>query len=92
MLDSVIAVMFTYQKMMFLPPDTPPAIKQVWRDGIRAMVKDPRFLADPIAGETARWVSGDELDKQFKANYKLSPEAVEWLRETMGKKYGVALE
>lgn len=83
-----------YTRMLHLPPGTPDDIKRAYFEAAEKMIKDADFhkVADPMVGKNAPWGAGEAYDKQFKANFGMDPKVVEWLKDTLSKKYGVVVE
>ncbi len=82
-----------YNKVLFLPPGTPDNIVRIYWDAFGALVKDPDFrkAADLNAGPGARWIAGESCDREYKQNFGMKAEVVQWFRDALPK-YGLSIE
>ncbi|MBI2858993.1 MAG: hypothetical protein HYX90_07935 [Chloroflexi bacterium] len=89
-----VAVDYTYQKLLFLPPGTPDSIVRVYWDAAVNMLKDPEFqkAAARLVGQDAPWRAGEAYDKAFKRDAAMEPAVVDWLKSTLQTKYSYVLD
>ena len=81
---------FPAQKLLLLPKGTPDDIVETYRAAVRAMTKDPEYLAkrDQTIGEYEQ-VTDKAGEKLFQDATTISPEARAWVREFLAKTYQV---
>lgn len=81
---------FPAQKLLLLPKDTPDDIVATYRAAVRAMTKDPEYLAkrDQTIGEYEQ-VTDKVGEALFKSATTISPEARKWVREFLAENYKV---
>jgi hypothetical protein len=84
---------FPAQKLMVLPKGTPDDMVETFRAAAREMLKDPDYLArrDEIIGEYEQ-VTDAQAERLYKNSTNISPEAREWTRDFLTKKYDVKFE
>lgn len=81
---------FPGQKLLVLPKGTSADIVETYRAAVRALVKDPEYLAkrDELIGEYDE-VTDAEGEKLYKAATTISPEARQWVRDFLSKNFEV---
>lgn len=82
-----------YDKILMLSPGVSEGIIRAYWEAADKMLKDPEFrkMGDALIGTGSEWTAGDALDKGFKVVYKMEPQVVTWLKDTL-KKYGTVVE
>lgn len=86
----VVAVARTYGKIIHVPPGTPDAIVKAYRDSAEKMLADDAFKKDAavLTGPKTHWWYGETLQKSFVRDFKMQPEHIKFLTDTLVK-YGV---
>jgi tripartite-type tricarboxylate transporter receptor subunit TctC len=81
---------FPAQKLLVLPKGTPDNIVEAYRAAVRALLKDPEYLAkrDELIGEYDQ-ITDKEGEALYKAATTISPDAREWVRNYLSKTYDV---
>ncbi len=81
---------FPAQKLLVLPKGTPDNIVEAYRAAVRAMLKDPEYLAkrDELIGEYDQ-ITDKEGEALYKAATTISPDARQWVRDYLSKTYDV---
>jgi tripartite-type tricarboxylate transporter receptor subunit TctC len=81
---------FPAQKLLVLPKGTPDNIVEAYRAAVRAMLKDPEYLAkrDELIGEYDQ-ITDKEGEELYKAGTTISPAARDWVRDFLSKNYDV---
>jgi tripartite-type tricarboxylate transporter receptor subunit TctC len=81
---------FPAQKLIVLPKGTSDDIVETYRAGVRAMLKDPEYLAkrDEVIGEYEQ-VTDKAAEKLYTDATTISPEARAWVRDFLSKNYQV---
>ncbi len=90
---TLVAASRNYADCLFLPPRTPDNIVKIYWDAVEKLVKDPEFLnaSARLSGAGVLWKAGEAYDKEFKLNFGIKPEIVDFLRATLPK-YGMSVE
>lgn len=91
--DSFLVSGFPAQKLMMLPGGTADDVVEAYRAAVRAMRKDPEYLArrDDAIGEYEQ-VTDAEGEALFQRATSISPEARNWVREFLARDYKAAFE
>ena len=81
---------FPAQKLLVLPKGTSDDIVETYRAAVRAMIKDPEYLAkrDATIGEYEQ-VTDAAGEKLYQSGTTISPEARKWVQEFLNKEYKV---
>ncbi len=84
---------FPAQKLLLLPKGTSDDIVETYRAAVRAMIKDPDYLAkrDTVIGEYEQ-VTDAAGEKLFQSGVTISPQARQWVREFLTKSYNVSFD
>ncbi len=84
---------FPAQKLLVLPKGTSDDIVETYRAAVRAMIKDPEYLAkrDQTIGEYEQ-VTDAPGDKLYQSGTTISADARKWVREFLSKEYKVTFD
>ncbi|MBJ7555876.1 tricarboxylate transporter [Marinomonas spartinae] len=87
-----LAAGFAFQKVIFIPSNTPNDIIQAYQKGIKEMLKDPDFIKDSIVQiGPYKNIVGINAAKHLQEATKISPELYAWVAKWLKQKFDYSL-